>query len=65
MSPRSSTMRPFSHDSEPTKENTRAPIPCPFCGHSLPVWAAPAAQAQGIWVKCKNPSCKREVEINI
>ena len=39
--------------------------PCPFCGRALPVWAAPEAYAHGLWVKCKNPACKREVEIKL
>lgn len=43
----------------------RVPVPCPFCGHALPVWAESAAIARGVWVKCKNPACKREVEIKI
>nr|DAY92650.1 MAG TPA: cysteine-rich protein [Caudoviricetes sp.] len=45
--------------------DSRAPVPCPFCGRALPVWAAPEACAHGLWVKCKNPACKREVEIKL
>ena len=45
--------------------DSRAPVPCPFCGRALPVWAAPEAYAHGLWVKCKNPACKREVEIKL
>lgn len=41
----------------------RAPVPCPYCGRALPVWAESSAIARGIWVKCKNPACKREAEI--
>nr|DAM06767.1 MAG TPA: cysteine-rich protein [Caudoviricetes sp.] len=43
----------------------RAPIPCPHCGRPLPVWAEPHAAAVGVWVKCKNPACKREIEIKL
>lgn len=43
----------------------RAPVPCPFCGRALPVWAESTAIARGVWAKCKNPACKREVEIKI
>ena len=43
----------------------RAPVPCPHCGRPLPVWAEPLATATGLWVKCKNPACKREVEIKL
>ena len=38
---------------------------CPHCGRPLPVWAEPHAAAVGVWVKCKNPACKREVEIKL
>lgn len=31
----------------------------------LPVWAIPEASARGIWVKCKNPSCRKEIEIKL
>ena len=65
MLPRSSMMRPSWHDSAPTEENARAPVPCPFCGRALAVWAAPDAHAAQVWVKCKNPACKREVEIKL
>ncbi|MFR7502726.1 MAG: Gp15 family bacteriophage protein [Faecalibacterium sp.] len=44
---------------------SRAPVPCPYCGRALPVWAEPHATAAGVWVKCKNPACKREVEIKL
>nr|DAL81823.1 MAG TPA: cysteine-rich protein [Caudoviricetes sp.] len=44
---------------------SRAPVPCPYCGRALPVWAENAASAHGLWVKCKNPACKREVEIKL
>nr|DAK75158.1 MAG TPA: cysteine-rich protein [Caudoviricetes sp.]DAQ98078.1 MAG TPA: cysteine-rich protein [Caudoviricetes sp.] len=43
----------------------RAPVPCPYCGRALPVWAVPDASASGVWVKCKNPACKREIEIKL
>nr|DAE44300.1 MAG TPA: cysteine-rich protein [Caudoviricetes sp.] len=38
---------------------------CPFCGKALPVWAAENASAHGVWVKCKNPACRREIEITL
>ena len=46
-------------------DTTRAPVRCPLCGHPLAVWAASEAHARGLWVKCKNPACKREVEIKL
>ena len=36
---------------------SRAPVPCPYGGRALPVWAEPHATAAGVWVKCKNPAC--------
>ena len=56
-----STMLRSSHGSG----ISRAPVPCPYCGRALPVWAEPHATAAGVWVKCKNPACKREVEIKL
>ena len=56
-----STMLRSSHGSG----ISRAPVPCPYCGRALPVWAETAAHAGGVWVKCKNPACKREVEIKL
>nr|DAE42270.1 MAG TPA: cysteine-rich protein [Caudoviricetes sp.] len=38
---------------------------CPFCGKASSVWADGNAHAGGLWVKCKNPVCKREFEIKI
>ena len=49
----------------PASGAERVPVPCPYCGRPLPVWAVRAATASGVWVKCKNPSCKREVEIKL
>lgn len=46
-------------------EVNRHPIPCPFCGRALPVWAESTAVASGVWVKCKNPACKREINIKL
>lgn len=43
----------------------RAPLPCPVCGRPLPIWAERNAAGRGLWVKCKNPACKREVEIKL
>ena len=56
---------PSLTDSEFRKENTRTPVPCPFCGRALPVWAEADARAHAVWVKCKNPACRREVEIKL
>nr|DAG58660.1 MAG TPA: cysteine-rich protein [Caudoviricetes sp.] len=47
----------------PASGAERTPVLCPLCGRALPVWAAPQASAQGIWVKCKNPACRKEIEI--
>ena len=49
------------HDSGTT--DRRVPVHCPFCGKALPVWAVQDAAAHGVWVKCKNPACRREIEI--
>ena len=43
----------------------RMPVPCPCCGKPLPVWAERAASSRGVWVKCKNPACRREIEIKL
>lgn len=56
---------PSLTDFEPRKRTPRAPVPCPFCGRPLPVWAEADAHANALWVKCKNPACKREVEIKL
>ena len=56
---------PSLTDFEPRKGNPRTPVPCPFCGRPLPVWAEADAHANALWVKCKNPACKREVEIKL
>lgn len=59
------TTKPSSTASGLGKDNTRAPVRCPLCGHPLAVWATSEAHARGLWVKCKNPACKREIEIRI
>ena len=56
------TTAPSSHVSGSAE---RVPVPCPYCGRALPVWAEPTANAHGVWVKCKNPACKREIEIKL
>ncbi len=56
------TTAPSSHVSGSAE---RVPVPCPYCGRALPVWAENAAVAHGLWVKCKNPACKREIEIKL
>ena len=56
-----STMLRSSHGSG----ISRAPVPCPYCGKPLPVWAERTASARGVWVKCKNPACRREIEIKL
>lgn len=55
--------RSFTQSSSRGIDTDRVPVPCPFCGRALPVWAESSAVAKGIWVKCKNPACKREAEI--
>lgn len=62
MLPRSSMM---PHSSRGSAESTRTPVPCPYCSKPLPAWAEASASAHGVWVKCKNPACKREVEIKL
>ena len=63
MYPRSSMM---PHSSRGSAENsTRVPVRCPYCSKPLPAWAEASASAHGVWVKCKNPACRREVEIKL
>lgn len=45
------------------KAEERRPVDCPFCGRASPVWAEKLAQASGLWVKCKNPKCRKIFEI--
>ena len=45
--------------------NDRLPVSCPYCGKAAVVWAGPGAAARDLWVKCKNPACRREFEIQI
>ena len=45
--------------------NDRSPVLCPYCGKAAVVWAGPDAAACDLWVKCKNPACRREFEIKI
>ena len=44
---------------------TKIKIKCPHCGYSMPIWQGPSAKAADLWVKCKNPKCKKEFEIRI
>lgn len=44
-------------------ENKRSPVRCPYCGKTSAVWAETDAHAAGLWVKCKNPACRKEFEI--
>lgn len=61
MFPLLTTTQPSMHGSGTTDQ--RVPVRCPFCGKALPVWAVQDAAAHGVWVKCKNPACRREIEI--
>lgn len=50
-------------DKTPPASDRKNPL-CPVCGLPLKaVQVEPGATAQGIWVKCKNPECKQEVEV--
>lgn len=40
-------------------------IECPFCGYKMPILADNAAEAKGIYVRCKARHCKKEFEIKI
>ena len=40
-------------------------IKCPNCGYRMPIVAADEARCKGLWVKCKNPKCKKEFEIKV
>ena len=55
MSPCKTATKPL----RPASGADRAPVLCPLCGRPLPVWAIPEASARGIWVKCKNPACRK------
>ena len=61
MSPCKTATKPL----RPASGADRAPVLCPLCGRTLPVWAIPEARARGIWVKCKNPACRKEIEIKL
>lgn len=65
MSPYRNTTKRSSNASVPTEETARTPVQCPFCGRALAVWATPEAIAHGLWIKCKNPACRREIEIKL
>ena len=38
---------------------------CPYCGYKMPIKIGQNAKAEDLWVKCKNPKCKREFELRI
>jgi hypothetical protein len=40
-------------------------VRCPYCGRASAAWADETAAAHGVWIKCKNPDCKREFELKI
>lgn len=63
-------MRPLKKERPPSSPgcpaaSNRRPVACPYCGKAAVVWADRTATARGLWVKCKNPVCKREFEIKI
>ena len=47
------------------ERNDRSPVLCPYCVKAAVVWAGTSAAARDLWVKCKNPACRREFEIKI
>ena len=40
-------------------------ISCPNCGYKMPIYKTEKAKCIGVFVKCKNPKCKKEFEIKI
>ena len=40
-------------------------VVCPYCGYRMPIYAAKGAKCRGLWVRCKNKACKKELEIEI
>jgi len=40
-------------------------IICPHCGYKMPIFKGQNAKSEGLFVKCKNPKCKRIFEIKI
>lgn len=40
-------------------------IKCPECGYRMPIVKGDKAKATDLWVKCKNPKCRKEFEIKI
>jgi len=40
-------------------------IICPHCGYKMPIFKGQNTKSEGLFVKCKNPKCKRIFEIKI
>ena len=40
-------------------------VNCPYCGYRMPVWKTRAASCRGVWLRCKNKTCKKEFELKI
>lgn len=38
---------------------------CPYCGYKMPIKVGENAKARDLWVKCKNPNCKKQFELKI
>lgn len=40
-------------------------VKCPYCGYKLPLFKTNTAECKGVYIKCKNPKCRKEFEIKI
>ncbi len=46
-------------------QENKLKLECPHCGYKMPILKGKEAKCKDIWVKCKNPKCKKEFEIKI
>jgi hypothetical protein len=47
------------------KIEKRSKIACPECGYKMPIFKGQQAKCKGLFIKCKNPNCKKIFEIKI
>lgn len=44
----------------------KAQVRCPHCGYRMPVLYSPAAaRCRGVFLKCKNKTCKKVFELKL
>lgn len=46
-------------------DHDKKKVKCPYCGYEMPILILPGARCEGLQVKCKGRSCKKEFEIKI